>query len=51
MDWIGLVDVFLLSQEKAIDLESDLEEIQDSEQSWARKHKRAIEQVRLSAYS
>ncbi|XP_013994438.2 cingulin-like protein 1 isoform X1 [Salmo salar] len=33
------------AQEKAIDLESDLEEIQDSEQSWARKHKRAIEQT------
>ncbi|XP_071029943.1 cingulin-like protein 1 isoform X1 [Oncorhynchus clarkii lewisi] len=33
------------AQEKAIDLESDLEEMQDSEQSWARKHKRAIEQT------
>lgn len=28
-----------------IDLESDLEELHDSEQRWAAKHKRAIEQV------
>lgn len=28
-----------------IDLESDLEELHDSEQRWATKHKRAIEQV------
>ncbi len=35
----------LFSQEKIIDLESDLEELQDSEQRWASKHKRAIEQV------
>lgn len=32
-------------QEKMIDLESDLEELHDSEQRWAAKHKRAIEQV------
>lgn len=29
-----------------IDLESDLEELHDSEQRWAAKHKRAIEQVK-----
>lgn len=34
-----------LPQEKMIDLESDLEELHDSEQRWAAKHKRAIEQV------
>lgn len=28
-----------------IDLESDLEELHESEQRWAAKHKRAIEQV------
>lgn len=28
-----------------IDLESDLEELHDSELRWASKHKRAIEQV------
>lgn len=30
-----------------LDLESDLEELHDSEQRWAAKHKRAIEQVRI----
>ncbi|MEQ2219210.1 hypothetical protein XENOCAPTIV_014181 [Xenoophorus captivus] len=34
-----------LAQEKLIDLESDLEELHDSEQRWAAKQKRAIEQV------
>ncbi|KAM9841111.1 uncharacterized protein ACBR49_014628 [Aulostomus maculatus] len=34
-----------LAQEKLIDLESDLEELHDSEQRWAAKHKRAIEQT------
>uniref|UniRef100_A0A3Q1B252 Myosin tail domain-containing protein n=1 Tax=Amphiprion ocellaris TaxID=80972 RepID=A0A3Q1B252_AMPOC len=34
-----------LAQEKMIDLESDLEELHDSEQRWAAKHKRAIEQT------
>lgn len=33
-------------QEKIIDLEGDLEELHDSEQRWAAKQKRAIEQVR-----
>jgi len=33
-------------QEKMIDLESDLEELHDSEQRWANKHKRSIEQVK-----
>ena len=28
-----------------IDLETDLEEVNDSEQRWAAKHKRALEQV------
>lgn len=28
-----------------LDMESDLEELHDSEQRWAAKHKRAIEQV------
>lgn len=32
-------------QEKMLDMESDLEELHDSEQRWAAKHKRAIEQV------
>lgn len=36
---------FFLSQEKMLDMESDLEELHDSEQRWAAKHKRAIEQV------
>lgn len=30
-----------------LDMESDLEELHDSEQRWAAKHKRAIEQVLL----
>ncbi|MEQ2256391.1 hypothetical protein ILYODFUR_023723 [Ilyodon furcidens] len=34
-----------LAQEKLIDLESDLEELHDSEQRWAAKQKRAIEQT------
>ena len=38
--------ILLLLQEKMIDLETDLEEVNDSEQRWAAKHKRAIEQVR-----
>lgn len=33
------------AQEKMIDLEADLEELHDSEQRWASKHKRAIEQM------
>ncbi|XP_056289143.1 uncharacterized protein LOC130205669 [Pseudoliparis swirei] len=33
-----------LAQEKMIDLESDLEELHDSELRWANKHKRALEQ-------
>ncbi|KPP76414.1 hypothetical protein Z043_104245 [Scleropages formosus] len=32
-------------QERAIDLESDLEEMHDSEQRWASKHKRTLEQT------
>lgn len=36
---------FFFSQEKMLDMESDLEELHDSEQRWATKHKRAIEQV------
>ncbi|CAL1569124.1 unnamed protein product [Knipowitschia caucasica] len=32
-------------QEKIIDLETDLEELHDSEQRWASKHKRTLEQV------
>lgn len=36
---------FFISQEKMLDMESDLEELHDSEQRWAAKHKRAIEQV------
>lgn len=38
---------FFISQEKMLDMESDLEELHDSEQRWAAKHKRAIEQVLL----
>lgn len=30
-----------------IDLESEVEELHDSEQRWAAKHKRAIEQVNM----
>lgn len=37
--------LFFFSQEKMIDLESEVEELHDSEQRWAAKHKRAIEQV------
>ncbi|MEQ2179435.1 hypothetical protein GOODEAATRI_024863, partial [Goodea atripinnis] len=37
---------FNRKQEKLIDLESDLEELHDSEQRWAAKQKRAIEQLR-----
>ncbi|KAK6322883.1 hypothetical protein J4Q44_G00076750 [Coregonus suidteri] len=33
------------AQEKVIDLESDLEEMQDREQRWASRHKRAVEQT------
>ncbi|RVE65442.1 hypothetical protein OJAV_G00116490 [Oryzias javanicus] len=33
------------TQEKMIDLESDLEELQESEHRWAAKHKRTIEQT------
>lgn len=32
-------------QEKMIDLETDVEELHESEQRWAAKQKRAIEQV------
>lgn len=42
------MNVFYVShrpQEKLIDLESELEELSDSEQRWAAKQKRAIEQV------
>ncbi|XP_016423565.1 cingulin-like [Sinocyclocheilus rhinocerous] len=35
-----------LAQEKIIDLEGDLEELQENEQRWASKHKRAVDQVR-----
>ncbi|TNM92405.1 hypothetical protein fugu_019417 [Takifugu bimaculatus] len=34
-----------VTQEKMLDMESDLEELHDSEQRWAAKHKRAIEQT------
>lgn len=37
--------LFLCLQEKMIDLESEVEELHDSEQRWAVKHKRAVEQV------
>lgn len=37
--------MFLCRQEKMIDLESEVEELHDSEQRWAAKQKRAIEQV------
>lgn len=46
--WEGFrseVYLFLNFQEKLIDLESDLEELHDSEQRWAAKQKRAIDQV------
>ncbi|XP_058614743.1 cingulin-like protein 1 isoform X1 [Onychostoma macrolepis] len=33
-----------LNQEKIIDLEGDLEELQENEQRWASKHKRALDQ-------
>ncbi|XP_016325615.1 cingulin-like protein 1 [Sinocyclocheilus anshuiensis] len=33
-----------LAQEKVIDLEGDLEELQENEQRWASKHKRAVDQ-------
>ncbi len=33
-------------QEKIIDLEGDEEELQENEQRWASKHKRALDQVR-----
>lgn len=36
-------------QEKMIDLETEAEELHDSEQKWAAKHKRAIEQVNMWA--
>ena len=39
--------VSLSFQEKMIDLESDVEEMHDSEQRWAVKSKRSIEQVRV----
>ncbi|KAM9820224.1 uncharacterized protein ACB057_000824 [Neosynchiropus ocellatus] len=34
-----------IAQEKLIDLETDVEELHDSEQRWAAKHKRALEQT------
>lgn len=37
--------MLLCWQEKMIDLESEVEELHDSEQRWAAKHKRATEQV------
>ncbi|XP_035996590.1 cingulin-like protein 1 [Fundulus heteroclitus] len=40
-----LIKQLKLSQEKVLDLESELEELQDSEQRWAAKQKRAIEQT------
>lgn len=40
-----LVKQLKLAQEKLIDLESELEELSDSEQRWAAKQKRAIEQT------
>lgn len=40
--------LFFIFQEKMLDMESDLEELHDSEQRWAAKHKRAIEQVNHS---
>lgn len=49
--WVMMTSSFFklcLFKEKIIDLESDLEELQDSEQRWAAKHKRAIEQVNLT---
>lgn len=49
--WVMMASSFFklcLFKEKIIDLESDLEELHDSEQRWAAKHKRAIEQVNLT---
>lgn len=41
---LNITSCFLF-QEKMLDMESDLEELHDSEQRWAAKQKRAIEQV------